>query len=230
MSTFPHRASAPPVPDRRDGRPFFQRTVTEEQQKREDIFLAAATLFANKGYAGTSVREIVEAAGVTKPTLYYYFKNKEDLYIKLMDEAMATFAAVLQQAVGGEGDTRERLKALFLDIFALFRENVDLLRLINAMIYGPQGATPFYDLQGKIQLLHSVLSQILKEGISEGKLREERAGSALLLLLGIVRSVQFHLMVKDPPFLLTGDQICGAIDLIFDGARQGLASPPGREG
>lgn len=176
------------------------------------------------------MREIVEAAGVTKPTLYYYFKNKEDLYIKLLDEAMAIFAMVLHEAMRRGGSMRERLKALFLDIFALFGENVDLLRLINGMIYGPHGATPFYDLQGKIVLLHTILSQILEEGISRGELREESAASARLLLLGIVRSVQFHLMVKDPPFLLTGDQICGAIDLIFDGARQSSASPLSTEG
>ena len=47
------------------------RSLGEEQKNKERILIAAATLFANKGYAGTSVREIVEAAGVTKPTLYY---------------------------------------------------------------------------------------------------------------------------------------------------------------
>ncbi len=53
-----------------------------DQETRGRILLAAASLFANKGYAGTAVREIVAAAGVTKPTLYYYFKNKEDLYVR----------------------------------------------------------------------------------------------------------------------------------------------------
>ena len=70
----------------------------EEQQNRERILLAAASLFANKGYAGTSVREIVQTAGVTKPTLYYYFKNKEELYVRLMDLAVETFCWVLSQS------------------------------------------------------------------------------------------------------------------------------------
>ena len=43
----------------------------------EGILQAAVRLFARKGYEATSTREIVEAAGVTKPMIYYYFKNKE---------------------------------------------------------------------------------------------------------------------------------------------------------
>jgi len=38
----------------------------------------ALSLFSKKGYEGASVREIIEEAGVTRPVLYYYFKNKED--------------------------------------------------------------------------------------------------------------------------------------------------------
>ncbi|MCE1227092.1 MAG: TetR/AcrR family transcriptional regulator, partial [Geobacteraceae bacterium] len=47
---------------------------------RQRLLDAALQLFSTKGYAATSVRELVEAAGVTKPVLYYYFKNKEGLY------------------------------------------------------------------------------------------------------------------------------------------------------
>ncbi len=43
------------------------------------IARTAARLFAERGYDATSVREIVEAAGVAKPTMYYYFRSKEGL-------------------------------------------------------------------------------------------------------------------------------------------------------
>jgi AcrR family transcriptional regulator len=47
---------------------------------RGRILETATDLFAEKGYAGTYVREIVEKAGVSKPALYYYFKSKEGLF------------------------------------------------------------------------------------------------------------------------------------------------------
>ena len=46
----------------------------------ERIARSAARLFASEGYDATSVRNIVEAAAVTKPTMYYYFDSKEALH------------------------------------------------------------------------------------------------------------------------------------------------------
>jgi AcrR family transcriptional regulator len=48
------------------------------------IFLAAAHLFSQKGYNGVSMREISEKSGVSKPTIYYYFGNKEGIYFELL--------------------------------------------------------------------------------------------------------------------------------------------------
>ncbi|MEA2040283.1 MAG: TetR/AcrR family transcriptional regulator, partial [Thermodesulfobacteriota bacterium] len=46
---------------------------------RARLLVAGTTIFAEKGYASTTVREIVARAGVSKPVLYYYFKNKEGI-------------------------------------------------------------------------------------------------------------------------------------------------------
>ena len=47
---------------------------------RDRILQAATRLFGQRGFAGTSVREVVDEAEVSKPTLYYYFKNKDSLF------------------------------------------------------------------------------------------------------------------------------------------------------
>ena len=54
-------------------------TAVSESAIASKLLEAAVRLFATKGYPATSTREIVEAAGVTKPMLYYYFQNKEGL-------------------------------------------------------------------------------------------------------------------------------------------------------
>src|SRR5277367_6880508 len=68
------------------------------------IARAAARLFAERGYDATSVREIVEAAGVAKPTLYYYFRSKEGLAQALMTVPLSGLVATLRQLVTSEGD------------------------------------------------------------------------------------------------------------------------------
>ena len=55
---------------------------------------AARELFARKGYSGTSVREIVAAADVTKPVLYYYFRNKEGLYLEQKNLSVPSVSVV----------------------------------------------------------------------------------------------------------------------------------------
>jgi AcrR family transcriptional regulator len=65
---------------------------------RESLIKQAARLFAERGYDAVSVREIVEAAGVTKPALYYYFGNKEGLARAVLDEMVVAAVAVRDRA------------------------------------------------------------------------------------------------------------------------------------
>ena len=56
-----------------------------EAGTRERLLETASQLFASKGYASTSVREIVARAGVSKPVLYYHFQSKEGLYYAILE-------------------------------------------------------------------------------------------------------------------------------------------------
>jgi AcrR family transcriptional regulator len=62
------------------------RRIREKEQRFETILSAAETLFARKGYNQTSIEEIADLAEVSTGTVYFYFKNKEALLIKLMQE------------------------------------------------------------------------------------------------------------------------------------------------
>jgi AcrR family transcriptional regulator len=54
--------------------------VSEENDTKRTIIAKALELFSIKGYEGVSVSELTEAAGITKPTLYYYFGSREGLF------------------------------------------------------------------------------------------------------------------------------------------------------
>lgn len=59
----------------------------KEQRTRERILEVAAKKFMNQGYKATSTRKISQEVGITQPNLYYHFKNKETLYIAVMESA-----------------------------------------------------------------------------------------------------------------------------------------------
>ncbi|MEB0284841.1 helix-turn-helix domain-containing protein, partial [Sphingomonas sp. 10B4] len=58
-----------------------QRAATQRtDQQRERILQVAAQLFADQGYANTTMAQIVRALGVTKPFVYYYFRDKQEIF------------------------------------------------------------------------------------------------------------------------------------------------------
>ena len=94
------------------------------------LLSGATGLFAAKGYAATTVREIVERAGVTKPVLYYYFRSKEGIYLDLMREPFGKFAALVEETLLPAGSARDRLFRLCLAAYDIFVENIDAARVM----------------------------------------------------------------------------------------------------
>ena len=106
----------------------------------------AARLFASRGYDATSVREIVEAAGVTKPTLYYHFGSKEGLAHALLNVPLSALAETLRTIAEGQGPPEVLLEELFEAHFAFCRENPDHARFYYAICFGPLATSLAGDL------------------------------------------------------------------------------------
>src|SRR3954451_20256078 len=97
----------------------------------------AARLFARHGYDATSVRMIVEAAGVTKPTLYYHFGSKEGLAQALLTVPLTELASTLRAILDEPGDAVAMLERTFEAHFAFCREDPDRSRFVFALFFGP---------------------------------------------------------------------------------------------
>ncbi|MEQ6898184.1 TetR/AcrR family transcriptional regulator [Microbacterium sp. KR10-403] len=82
----------------------------------DDITRAAVELFAANGYGGTSVQQIVEAAGVTKGALYHYFGSKDDLLFGIYERLLGTQQEHLDAIVAGGGDIDDVLRAACVDV------------------------------------------------------------------------------------------------------------------
>jgi AcrR family transcriptional regulator len=79
---------------------------------REEILAAAARLFANKGYPGTSMNEVAEACAVSKPTLYHYVRDKHELLMQICESHVLSLARLVDE-VGAENlDPDAHLRAL----------------------------------------------------------------------------------------------------------------------
>ena len=103
----------------------------------------AARLFAERGFDATSVREIAEASGVTKPTLYYHFGSKQGLGEAILTRPMAVMARRLAALAGDESrgtDPVQLLEAIFQLNLDFVVDDPDRSRFLYAICFGPVGS------------------------------------------------------------------------------------------
>ncbi len=160
------------------------------EDARARLFRAATELFQNKGYAATTVREIVEAAGVTKPVLYYYFKNKEGLYLALMSGVMEEFDALIGAHSARTGPARARIEALCEEVLVLFKRYVPAVRIMYSIYYGPPQGAPFLDFDRLHLAFQNHLKRILVEGREAGEFRFGRTEDAMWAVIGALNIAQ----------------------------------------
>ncbi len=187
---------------------------------RQRLLDAALQLFSSKGYAATSVRELVEAAGVTKPVLYYYFKNKEGLYLALMGDALGDFFQVAEQARTAPGSVAERICGYCTALLDIFVERLPVARLIYAIYYGPPQGAPPIDFEASFSTMLAHLEQLVQEGIRTGEFRQVSppdAAWAIVALLNTTMEEQFNQTMQarvDRTGLLR------LLSLLFEGIRK----------
>jgi outer membrane protein len=109
---------------------------------RHRLLDAGLKLFANRGYAGTSVQDIISEAAVTKPVLYYYFESKGGLFQALVDQAMDERLRLMQEAATPGKPTVEQLTDIIVALTDFARRQPDLLRLCFAIAFAAPGEMP----------------------------------------------------------------------------------------
>ena len=80
--------------------------------QRETILSSAAQLFALRGYSATSMKEVAEAAGVSKASLYHYYRDKYDLLVNIAEGHISRLEAVVEQVQKEDLGPQERLTRL----------------------------------------------------------------------------------------------------------------------
>jgi len=105
------------------------RRLTAEERRRQ-LFAVALELFAQRGYRATTMDDIAEAAGVTKPLLYQHFSSKRALYLELVDSIAQDLLTAIGQAVGRADGPRQQVELGFAAYFRLVVSHEAEFRLL----------------------------------------------------------------------------------------------------
>ena len=192
---------------------------------RERLLRAAARLFAAKGYAATTVRDILRAAGVTAPALYYHFGRKEGVFKALAREAIQKINSAQDEALGRAATASGRVRGYCRATAAVRREYADLAWIVDAILSGPPEAAPLFDFKGRVAGAIQRLQGLVRQGIESGEFRACDTRHAALALLGAIE-------IAARPRLFTStrttadEQLEGMLSVILRGLAARSASRP----
>jgi AcrR family transcriptional regulator len=196
---------------------------------RRRLLETATRLFASKGYTATSVRDIVSAAGVTAPSLYHHFGNKEGLFRAIVRANRSRVEAARKEVLAGGGSAAERITRLSRTYFALSGELADFAWVLVRIVTGPRKASPQIDLRALARERIRHFEELVEEGVASGEFRPYEPRHVALALAGAVSIACRMSLVA----LETGDmdaELDGMVAVILAGiaaGRAGRARPQG---
>ena len=145
---------------------------------------AARRLFANRGYAGTSMAEIAAAAGVSKATVFHHYRNKRELYEALVGEALTGFREQLVPLLDAEGDLQGSLREFAAAHVERLTRMQGTMRLIAREMLSGTAASGELLSGSEMSRNFSLLVDALRRGQARGNVRADiDPGLAVFLLL-----------------------------------------------
>lgn len=199
----------------------------QKRNARERLLASATQLFNRRGYAATSVREIVDAAGVTKPVLYHYFGSKEGIYLEIMHRFLGHFEERLSVFRSRGGCARERVERLCDELFSLCLENMGTFKLVYAIYYGPPQGAPRFDFDAFYAELTTAMRQAVQEGIRAGEFRRGNPDDMTQAILGALTvAVESHM--AHTPVYIGNRGLARILDAMFLGLSSNSGSRRGK--
>src|SRR5213594_3722762 len=102
---------------------------------RQTVLESAIAEFARKGYAATSIQDILRATGLSKPTVYYYFQSKAGLFRAILAFAYDESFRLMQAGLDGKATCRQRLVEVASALFDFASRHQNLTRLVFATVF-----------------------------------------------------------------------------------------------
>ncbi|RAY14309.1 TetR/AcrR family transcriptional regulator [Actinomadura craniellae] len=153
------------------------------KERREQLLGVGRTLFAERGFDGTSVETIAEAAGVSKPVVYEHFGGKEGLYAVVVDREFERLLELVSEALTGGSHYRQKLERAALGLLQYIEENSDGFRILVRDSHGGTGTGSFASLLSEIA---SRVEHVLGEELRRHDYDDRSAPMYAQMLVGMV--------------------------------------------
>ena len=178
---------------------------SERAANEQSIKKAALKLFSEKGFYSTSTRELTEAAGVSKGTLYWHWKSKEEVAFSLVSDMLGDFLELIERARDEKGPVIGRMERMVAAVAELYYKETDYLRLLwkfradRHYIFSPdytEKVTSYY------VRIRKGLESLVEQGMKSGEFRKVDSKQMAFIILGVTEGLEVEWLENEAEFSL----------------------------
>lgn len=187
-------------------------TKEDQAKRRHEIFHQVVNVFLKKGFQETSMREIAEAAGLGKSTLYDYFKTKDEILVYFFEDQLNDMTEDAQKIALQNSSANIRLRQVMEKYIEISQANKSLfLKLTQeAQRLKPESQK---QVQEKRYAYQDLVRALIDEGIREGVFRKVNSLLAARLLISSMGTVVYGSRLIGTP----QEMLKETLDIFFKG-------------
>ncbi|MGB7860383.1 MAG: TetR/AcrR family transcriptional regulator [Acidimicrobiia bacterium] len=160
------------------------------RNSREDVVQAAGRLFSERGYHGTSMRDLGKELGLLGSSLYSHVSSKQDLLVEVVEEGARLFESSAESALASGGTAATRLDTLVAGHVDVVLDNIEVARtfLNEARMLDPDHRAPIVDARNHYE---EAFRLVIREGVEDGSFnRRVDVKTATIFILSILNAVE----------------------------------------
>ena len=191
--------------------------VVEHDKRKHEILQKSLDVFVEQGYEDATFQKIADHCGITRTTLYIYFKNKHEIFLGSIKELLSELETNLRDIIKKDMDSIESLKQILFTIVDACENNKKLFSvLLNYLLQLKKAGVDTNErVRRRVIKMRHLLSTVLIKGIQKGEMKSVNVKDINELLYGMIEASIFRIAVLNQESVMEVKLALGnAIDLL----------------
>ena len=191
--------------------------VVEHDKRKHEILQKSLDVFVEQGYEDATFQKIADHCGITRTTLYIYFKNKHEIFLGSIKELLSELETNLRDIIKKDMDSIESLKQMLFTIVDACENNKKLFSvLLNYLLQLKKAGVDTNErVRRRVIKMRHLLSTVLIKGIQKGEIKSVNVKDINELLYGMIEASIFRIAVLNQESVMEVKLALGnAIDLL----------------
>src|SRR5574344_551510 len=191
--------------------------VVEHEKRKHEILEKALDVFVEEGYEDVTFQKIADRCGITRTTLYIYFKNKREIFLWSIKQLTSELESAIMEIVNNkELSSEESLRRMMMKIVDALEANKKLFSVLLAYLMQLQksGINPHDRVVRRVLRLRHVMTTVIIRGMKANEFKELNVHDTNDMFYGLIESAIFRLAVLAQDSI---DDVRATLNLAVDG-------------